>query len=114
MPQPGMRGAKRSDGGIVAMKQASKPPEGGAEPVERRPPANRNPGSQSTGRTQSRKAVSQAADRIRKAARRNPNERLTALLHHITVETLKAAFYSLKRGAAAGVDGVRWTDYERG
>ena len=40
--------------------------------------------------------------------------RLTASPHHITVETLKAAFYSLKRGAAAGVDGVRWTDYERG
>ena len=40
--------------------------------------------------------------------------RLTASPHHITVETLKAAFYSLKRGAAAGVDGVRRTDCERG
>ena len=61
-----------------------------------------------------RKAASQAADRIRKAARRNPSERLTALLHQITVEALQAAFYSLKQGAAAGLDGARWTDCERG
>ena len=45
MPQPGMHGAEEPDGGMVAMKQASKRPEGGAESVERRPPANGNPGS---------------------------------------------------------------------
>ena len=96
------------------MKQANKPPEGGAESAERRLPANGNPESQSTGRTQSRKAVSQAADRIREYVRRNPNERLTALLHHITPDALKTAFHRLQRGAAPGVDGVRWEDYERG
>ena len=114
MPEPGMHGAEESDGSIVTMKQANKPPEGGAESAERRLPANGNPESQSTGRTQSRKAVSQAVDRIRKYVRRNPNERLTAVLHHITPDALKAAFHRLKRGAAPGVDGVRWEDYEQG
>ena len=109
-----MHGAEESDGSIVTMKQANKPPEGGAESAERRLPANGNPESQSTGRTQSRKAVSQAADRIREYVRRNPNERLTALLHHITPDALKASFHRLQRGAAPGVDGVRWEDYERG
>ena len=109
-----MHGAEESDGSILAMKQANKPPGGGAESAERRLPANGNSECQSTGRTQCRKAVSQAADRIREFVRRKPNERLTALLHHITAEALKAAFHSLKRGAAPGVDGVRWEDYARG
>jgi hypothetical protein len=31
-------------------------------------------------------------DRIRRAIARNPKERLTALLHHITVEALRRAY----------------------
>ena len=37
---------------------------------------------------------------------------LTALLHHVNVDSLRLAFYALKRKAAAGVDGVTWEDYE--
>ena len=39
-------------------------------------------------------------------------EQFTALLHHIIVETLRTAFYALKRKAAPGVDGMAWHDYE--
>ena len=39
-------------------------------------------------------------------------ERFTALLHHVNVDTLREAFYALKRDAAPGVDGLTWTDYE--
>ena len=46
-----------------------------------RAPTKGNPDCQSTRRTQSRESVSQAATRIRKAAERNPKERLTALFH---------------------------------
>ncbi len=38
-------------------------------------------------------------------------ERFTALFHLLTVEALEAAFLSLSRKAAAGVDGIRWMDY---
>ena len=55
-----------------------------AEALEGRTPAKGNPEGQSTRRTQRRASVSQAADRVRQAARRNPEERLTALVFGVT------------------------------
>jgi group II intron reverse transcriptase/maturase len=40
--------------------------------------------------------------------------KFTALLHHLTVDLLRESFYSLKRKAAPGVDGVTWQEYELG
>jgi group II intron reverse transcriptase/maturase len=57
--------------------------------------------------------VSQALDRVRKAARERKKEKFTALLHHVDVAMLKAAFYALKRSAAPGVDGMTWKTYEQ-
>ena len=38
--------------------------------------------------------------------------RFTALLHHIyNLETLRLAYFSLKKEAAAGVDGETWRHY---
>jgi RNA-directed DNA polymerase len=62
-------------------------------------------------RTQNREAVSHAQARIRDAVNRNPTEPLTALLHHLTLDVLQAGFFSLKKGAAPGVDGVLWEYY---
>jgi group II intron reverse transcriptase/maturase len=56
--------------------------------------------------------MSQSLDRVRKAARLRKKDRFTALFHHITVDTLRAAFYALRRKAAPGVDGMTWQDYE--
>ncbi len=102
---------KQSDSSIVVVKRANKEGEPSAEPVERRDEAKGNSVSQSTRRTQSRGSVSQAADRIRRAIARNPKERLTALLHHITVEALRRAYLGLRKDAAPGIDGVRWKEY---
>ena len=55
--------------------------------------------------------MSQAQGRIRGAVTRDKKEKLTALLHHITVDALRSAFFDLKKRAAAGVDGVTWVDY---
>ncbi len=38
---------------------------------------------------------------------------MTALLHHVTVERLRAAYRAIRPGAAAGVDGVTWHEYGR-
>jgi len=57
--------------------------------------------------------VSQGLERIRQAARQRKKERFTTLLHHISVDLLAEAFGDLKANAAAGVDGLRWEDYER-
>ena len=75
---------------------------------------NGNPQGQSTVRTQSRATVTQAAERVRQFVRRKPQEKLTALLHHITPEALREAYYALKREAAPGVDGMTWWEYETG
>src|SRR5262249_50532081 len=77
-----------------------------AEPVERRDGAKENPDLQTTVRTQSREAVSHAQGRIRVAVTRNRREKLTALLHHIDINTLRASFLGLQKFAAPGVDVV--------
>lgn len=53
-------------------------------------------------------------DRIREAAARDRNLRFTNLMHHLTAERLREAYYALKRNAAAGVDDVTWQEYGEG
>ncbi len=55
--------------------------------------------------------MTQAADRIRQFVQREPRERLTALLHHVTVDVLR---WDLKKNAAAGADGMMWRMYAEG
>ena len=105
---------KKSDSAIVAVKRANKVRQRPAECVEPRAEAKRNSGNRNTHRAQKRASVSHAATRIRQAVKRNPEERLVALLHHITVPVLAEAFYSLKSDVAAGVDGVTWEMYADG
>ena len=64
--------------------------------------------------TQSGERVSQGLHGVRERARKNKQERFTALLHHVTVGLLRESFYGLSRKAAPGVDGVRWKEYETG
>ena len=107
-----MNGPEKSDPAIVAGKSANKAEQSAAEPMEQRAGTKGNAGQQSTHRTQSRTNVSQAQERIRKAARERKKERFTALFHHITVELLEEAFYALAQNAAPGVDRRTWKDYE--
>ena len=96
------------------MKAANKGAKAPAELPEGRASTKGNSQDQSTYRTQGRVGVSQAVERIRQAATRKPQEKLTALLHHITTDALRCAFYDLKKTASAGVDGLVWTGYEDG
>jgi RNA-directed DNA polymerase len=111
-PKPVTHGREKSDPVIVAVKPSNKAGLPAAEKVERRAGAKGNADRQSTLRTQSRERVTQALDRVRQAARQRKKERFTALFHHVNIDTLRLAFYALKRKAAPGVDGVTWTDYE--
>jgi RNA-directed DNA polymerase len=107
-----MHDQEKSDSGIVAGKPTNKAGRPAAESVEPRPETEGNADQQSTLRTQGRERVTQALDRVRQAARQRKKQKFTALLHHITVDTLRVAYYALKRKAAPGVDGVTWEDYE--
>jgi RNA-directed DNA polymerase len=117
-----MHGPEKSDPVIVAGKPANKaeqPPAersagepNAAERVEPRVGTKGNAGQQSRCRTQSRASLSQELGRIRQVARERKKERFTALFHHISIELLAEAFFELKKDAAAGVDRLRWRDYE--
>ena len=109
-----MNGVEKSDSAIVAGKSANKGTSVPAESMKPRAEPKGNSGGQSTCRTQRRESVTQAADRIRQFVRQEPRGRLTALLHHVTVDALRWAFFELKMDAAAGADGMTWWMYEEG
>jgi RNA-directed DNA polymerase len=107
-----MHGHEKSDPAVVAMKPTNGAGLPASELAEPRAGAKGNAGQRSTRRAQDRESVAQGLDRIRQAARLRKEERFTALLHHVSVDQLREAFYALKRNAAPGVDGVTWQDYE--
>src|SRR5437899_1360856 len=105
---------EESHSGIVPMNQSNKDRKPSAENEEERPLIKENAGQPNTHPTQSGERVSQGLAGVRKVARDNKEMKFTALLHHLTVDLLRESFYSLKRKAAPGVDGVTWQAYEIG
>ena len=82
-----------------------------AEVVEGRGPAKGNAASETRPGRRAGMSVSSELDRVRRVARKDKDARFTALLHHITVDRLRAAYRAIRPGAAPGVDGVTWGDY---
>src|SRR5260221_6536130 len=107
-----MNGRKQSGPAIVAVKSPNKAVRAVAEAMEPRAGAEENAGEQNTSRTLSRERVTNALARVRQRARQKKKEKFTALLHHINPDSLKLAFYALKRDAAPGADGMTWQEYE--
>ncbi|HEU4786005.1 MAG TPA: group II intron reverse transcriptase/maturase [Gemmatimonadaceae bacterium] len=109
--EPTMNGPEKSDGPVVPTKSPNDAGLPAKEVVEGRGLAKGNMEEQNTPRTQSRTGVPNALDRVREAARKDRKKKFTALLHHVTVDRLRAAYLALQRKAAAGVDGVTWDEY---
>ncbi len=106
-----MNGPEKSDGLIVPTKPLNDAGSPVKEVVEGRSPAKGNTGEQNAPRTQSRTSAPSALDRVREAARTDRKKRFTALLHHVTVDRLRAAYLALQRKAAGGVDDMTWNEY---
>ena len=112
-----MNATGKSDGGVVSMKRANKgiQPEGMGQPpaefVERRPMAEGNTGQTTVTGTQGPEGALGGLARVREAAKRDSKLQFSNLLPHVNVELLRQSYYSLKRDAAAGVDGVTWREY---
>jgi RNA-directed DNA polymerase len=106
-----MHEPEKSDSSIVAKKPANKSEQSEAESVEPREGAKGNTSKPHTHRTRSRDSVSTGLERVRERAKANKKERFTALLHHVTVDLLRTAYFKLKRDAAPGVDGTTWYEY---
>jgi group II intron reverse transcriptase/maturase len=82
--------------------------------VEGRPLTKENIMESNTRLTQSGERVPQGLRGVRERARKNKQERFTALLHHVTPALLRDSYFALKRKAAPGVDGVTWQEYATG
>jgi RNA-directed DNA polymerase len=107
-----MNGQGKSDRPTVPGKSPNNAGQPGAEGMEGRGLAKGNLPQQNASRTPSRSDAPSALERVRQAAKGDKKVRFTALLHHIyNLDTLRMAYFSLKKEAAAGVDGETWRHY---
>jgi RNA-directed DNA polymerase len=107
-----MNGREKSGPVVVAVNAPNKAGRPAAEARERRTGTEGKASQHGRHGALNRAGVSQALERLRQAARQRKKDRFTALLHHVNLDSLREAFYALKRDAAPGVDGTRWREYE--
>src|SRR5216683_1756667 len=102
----------KSDRPVVPAKSPNKAGQPAAEGTEGSGLTKGNLQQQNASRTPRRTDAPSALERVRQAASKDKEVRFTALLHHIyNLETLRMAYFSLKKEAAPGVDGETWRHY---
>ena len=101
----------KSDDLVVPAKPANNAQGGAAESVEGRGSAKGNAASETRSGLRAGPSVSSDLDRVRRVAQKDKDAKFTALLHHVVVDRLRAAYLALKPKAAPGVDGVTWAEY---
>ena len=101
----------KSDDPVVPAKLPNNVQGGAAEVVEESGSAEGNAASETRSGHRAGQGAPSELDRVRRAAQTDKEARFTALLHHVDVDRLRAAYRALKPKAAAGVDGVTWEDY---
>ena len=109
-------GRRKSDCCVVPKKlpnKAAGETPAAAEAVEGRRQAKGNAVAARMSRRTSRVYdVGTALDGIRQMAQGRRDAKFTGLMHHIyALDRLRAAYYALRRDAAAGVDGQTWQSY---
>src|SRR5215471_15283044 len=107
-----MNGRGKSDSRVVPVKRANNTGRPAAEPAEERRLAKGNTDQQNAPRTLSGDdGASSALDCVRQAAGKDKEARFTALLHHVDLPRLWAAYAAISPKAAPGVDQVTWAAY---
>jgi len=112
--KPPMHGGGESYSGVVPTKQPNKSEPSPAEVAEGRPLTKENTQQPNPCRTPSRESGPSGLERVREAAKQDGKRKFTALLHHVSIDLLRESYYSLKKQAAPGVDGVTWQEYGQG
>jgi RNA-directed DNA polymerase len=102
---------EKSDGRVLPVKLPNNAQGGAAEAVEGRRPAKGNTTSETRSGPSAGQGALSALGRVRRVAATDKEARFTALLHHVDVDRLRAAYRALEPKAAPGVDGVTWADY---
>ncbi len=106
-----MNGDGKSDGPIVPTKPPNNATCVAAEVVEERGPAKGNTDDPTRPGRRAGQGVSSGLDRVREVARKDKEARFTALLHHVDLPRLWAAYAAINPKAAPGVDRVTWEAY---
>jgi RNA-directed DNA polymerase len=101
----------KSDSPVVPAKPPNKAAHAAAEVVEERGLAEGNTTDPTRPGHSAGTEVSSGLDRVRGVARRDKEARFTALLHHVDIDRLRAAYRAINPRAATGVDGVTWGAY---
>lgn len=108
-----MHDSGESYSGVVPTKQPNKSGQPLAEDVEGRPLTKENTPEPNSHRTPCRGSGRSGLERVREAAKKDGKQKFTALLHHVSIDLLRDSYYSLKKKAAPGVDGMTWEEYGR-
>src|SRR4029453_4342696 len=117
----------KSDGRVVPARPANKAAGAAAESVEGRRSAEGNTASKTRPGRRAGPGASSALDRVREVAGRDRQARFTAVLHHVDVDRLRAAYRAVPpqagpgggggpcgaRGRTPGAEGVAWAAYGR-
>jgi RNA-directed DNA polymerase len=99
----------KSDSPVVPANPPNKA--AAAEAGEERGLAEGNTASKTRPGRGAGQGVPSALERVREVARRDKEARFTALLHHVSLERLRWAYWAIRPQAAPGVDGVTWAAY---
>ena len=102
---------EKSDGLVVPAKLPNKTGVPVAEAVEESSPAEGNTDGRTRPGLSAGQGVTSGLDRVRLVARRDKDIRFTALLHHVDLDRLWAAFAAINPKATSGVDKVTWETY---
>jgi RNA-directed DNA polymerase len=106
-----MHDREKSDGPVLPVKLSNNAQGGVAEAVEGSGPAKGNTASETRSGPSAGQSALSGLGRVRRVAATDKEARFTALLHHVDVDRLRAAYWALEPKAAPGVDGVTWEDY---
>lgn len=106
-----MYGREKSDRPVVPVSPSNKAGVLAAEAGEGSGLGKENASSKTDPGRRAGLSSQSALDRVRRVAEQDKDARFTALLHHVDVDRLRAAYFALRPKAAPGVDGVRWAGY---
>jgi group II intron reverse transcriptase/maturase len=101
----------KSDSPVVPAKPPNKAGRPAAEAVEERGLAEGNTDDLTRPGRSAGPGVSSGLDRVREVAQKDKDARFTALLHHVDLNRLRAAYWAIRPQAAPGVDKVTWGAY---
>jgi group II intron reverse transcriptase/maturase len=106
-----MNGHEKSDSPVLPTNPPNKAAQAAAQVGEERGLAKGNTDRPTRSGPSAGEGVTSGLDRVRQVAQMDKDVRFTALLHHVDLNRLWAAYTAINPKATPGVDKVTWEDY---